>query len=111
MIFGSTRVDVLRSATATEDGFGDEGEDDTVALANLPVWIEQGTLIRRDDADGQRVTLTGWWVDVRASTPFEFQPTDRIKDLHTGNVLQVETIRKGVAWAGARQRLFCTSAG
>ena len=45
MIFGSTRVDVLRTAEpATEDGFGDPQETDTVALAGLPVWLEQGTL-------------------------------------------------------------------
>lgn len=110
MIFGSTRVDVLRSAgPASEDGYGDEVESDDVALASLPVWIEQGQLTRRDDASGQRMTLSGFWVNVRASTPFDFQPTDRLRDLRTGDVLQVETIRKGVAWAGARQRIFCTA--
>lgn len=108
MIFGSTRVNVLRTTAPAEDGFGDEVDSDDVALAGLPVWIEQGTLTRRNDADGRRVTLSGFWVNVRASTPFVFQPTDRIKDLRTGEVLQVETIRRGVAWGGSRQRLFCT---
>lgn len=110
MIFGSTKVDILRSGPPTEDGFGDEVEDDTVALAGLPVWIEQGQLSRRDDASGQRVTLSGYWVSVRASTPFVFRPTDRVRDLRSELVLQIETIRKGVAWGGARQRLFCTEA-
>lgn len=109
MIFGSTRVSVLRTVDPPAEGdYGDPVEADDVALSGLPVWVEQGTLTRRDDADGQRLTLSGYWVSVRASTPFEFQPTDRLRDERTGDVLQVETTRRGVAWGGARQRLFCT---
>lgn len=109
MIFGSTRVDVLRS-TNTTDAIGDPVESDDVALAGLPVWIEDGTLNRRDDATGQRLTLSGFWVNVRASTLFVFQPTDRLKDLHTGEVLQIETIRTDSGWGGKRRRIFCTMA-
>lgn len=110
MIFGNTRVDVLRS-TDTEDGLGDPVETDDVALADLPVEISETTRTRRDPANGHLVTLAGFAVAVRASCPFEFKPTDRLKDRHTDEVLQVETVesaRGGVF--GQRRVLFCTEA-
>jgi hypothetical protein len=110
VIFGSTRVDVLRS-TDTEDGRGDPVESDDVALADLPVDIAEGTKRRRNPADGQMVTLSGFNVAVRASCPFEFKATDRLRDRHTGVVLQVETITNTRGFAGRRRVLFCTESG
>lgn len=110
MIFGSTRVDVLRS-TDTEDGRGDPVESDTVALAGLPVDVAEGTKRRRDPADGHVVTISGFNVAVRASCPFVFKATDRLRDLQTGQVLQVETITTTRGFAGKRRVLFCTESG
>jgi hypothetical protein len=108
VIFGSTRVSVLRGDTGVPNGFGDLQDTDAPAVTGLPAWVAQGSLTRRDPADGQLLTLSGYWVEVRASTPFDFQPTDRIRDEKTGTVLQVETIRRATGFAGARQRIFCT---
>ena len=110
MIFGSTTISVLRGDTGAEDGLGDVQDTDDVAIAGLPAWVEQGSLSRRDDASGQRITLSGYWVSLRASTPFQFQATDRIRDERTGDVLQVETIRADRGFGGKRQRIFCTMA-
>lgn len=113
MIFGNTRVDVLRTTEpAAVDGLGDEVESDDVVLADLPVEISEGTRRRENPADGHMVTMAGFNVAVRPSCPFEFLPTDRLRDKHTGDVLQVETIesaRGGVF--GQRRMLFCTTSG
>lgn len=110
MIFGSTRVDVLRS-TDTVDNLGDPVESDTIALAALPVDVAEGTARRRNPADGHMVTISGYNVAVRASCPFAFKPTDRLRDVQTGAVLQVETITTTRSFAGKRRVLFCTEAG
>jgi hypothetical protein len=110
VIFGSTRISVLRGDTGTEDGFGDVQDTDTPAIEHVPAWIEDGSISRRDDASGQRITLSGFWVALRATLPFEIVATDRIKDEHTGDVLQVETIRTDSGWGGKRRRIFCTMA-
>jgi hypothetical protein len=110
MIFGSTKVDVLRSVD-TEDGRGDPVESDTVALADLPVDIAEGTARRRDPADGHMVTVSGFNVAVRASCPFVFTSSDRLRDQRTGQVLQVETISYARGFAGRRRTLFCTESG
>lgn len=110
MIFGNTRVDVLRTTNpAPEDGFGDPVETDDVALADLPVDVEETTRRRFDPAEGKMITLAGFAVAIRPSCPFEFTPTDRLKDRHTGEVLQVETIESARGgWRGNRRVLFCT---
>lgn len=110
MIFGSTKVDVLRSVD-TEDGRGDPVESDDVALAGLPVDIAEGTARRRDPADGHMVTLNGYNVAVRASCPFVIKETDRLRDQRTGQVLQVETVSYSRGFAGRRRVLFCTESG
>lgn len=112
MIFGNTQVDVLRSSNTTEDGVGDEVETDDVALTGLPVDITEGTRRREDPASGRMVTIAGFNVAVRASCPFEFLPTDRLRDTHTGDILQVETISSARGgWRGQRRVLFCTTSG
>jgi hypothetical protein len=110
MIFGSTRVDVLRSID-TENGRGDPVESDDVALAGLPVDIAERTKTRRDPANGHLVTISGVDVAVRASCPFVFKATDRLRDQRTGAVLQVETITTARSFAGRRRVLFCTESG
>ena len=110
MIFGSTRISVLRGDTGTEDGFGDVADTDTAAIAHVPAWIEQGRLTRRNPADGQLVTLSGAWVNLRATLPFEVKAGDRILDEHTSDVLQVETIRTMTGFGAHRRRIFCTMA-
>jgi hypothetical protein len=110
VIFGSTHISVLRGDTGTEDGFGDVQDTDTPALEHVPAYVEQGSLTRRDPANGQLVTLSGYWVAVRAGLPFEFKPTDRIKNEQTSEVLQVETIRVSPGFGGGRRRIFCTMA-
>lgn len=112
MIFGSTRVDVLRTPSPPPvDSHGDEVDTDDVALTDLPVDVAPKTKTRRDPASGQLLTMSGYNVAVRASCPFEFKPTDRLKDRQTGAVLQVETITATRSFAGKRRVLFCTESG
>lgn len=110
MIFGSTVISVLRGDTGTPDGFGDVADTDTPAFEHVPAWVEQGSLTRRNPANGQLVTLAGAWVNLRASFHEEILPTDRIKNERTGEVLQVETIRTLTGFGASRRRIFCTMA-
>jgi hypothetical protein len=110
MIFGNTRVDVLRTDEANPpvNGFGDPVDSDTVALAGLPADIQRATIRRQDPTSGRTLTVTGFEVQVRRTPGFTFQPTDRLKDKQTGDVLQVETIDEVRTPAGRKTLLMCT---
>lgn len=109
MIFGNTRVDVLRTPDpAPEDGFGDEQDTDTVVLTAIPADVQRSTIRRRDPTSGKLLTLEGFEVQVRQTPGFTFKATDRLEDKLTGDVLQVETIDSVRTPAGRKTLLGCT---
>lgn len=110
MIFGNTRVDVLRTDEANPplDAFGDPIDSDTTVLSGLPADIQRATIRRMDPTSSKMLTLTGFEVQTRVTPGFTFQPTDRLVDLQTGDVLQVETVDQVRTPAGLRTLLGCT---
>jgi hypothetical protein len=110
MIFGNTRVDVLRTdeANPPTDGFGDPVDSDDVALANLSADVQRASIRRRDPTSGKLLTLEGFEVAVRVTPGFTFAATDRLVDKRTGDVLQVETVDQVRTPAGRKTLLGCT---
>lgn len=110
MIFGTTRVDVLRTDEANPpvDGFGDPVDSDTTVLAGLPADIQRMTIRRQNPTTGRLLTIAGYEVSVRITTGFTFQPTDRLVDTRTGDVLQVETVDAETGPTGRYTVLGCT---
>jgi hypothetical protein len=110
MIFGNTRVDVLRTdeANPPRDSFGDPVDSDTPVLSGLPADVQRVTIRRQDPTSGRLLTVTGFEVSVRITPGFTFQPTDRLVDAQTGDVLQVETIDQVRTPAGRKTLLSCT---
>jgi len=110
MIFGNTRVNVLRGdeTSPAVDGYGDPVDVDTVALSGLPADIQRARIRREDPTSGKLLTLAGFDVAVRETPGFTFQPTDRLVDIQTGDMLQVETIDQVRTPVGRKTLLGCT---